>query len=869
VDAGHVALAVFLTLFSRAAGAGDAAPGAPEIPEPGWQVLGHWRQPEGLPQNTVYAVLQAQDGYIWLGTKAGVARFDGVRFTRFDNRNPERLKDNEVWSLTEGDDGSVWFGTYGGGVSRYQDGRFTVLTTADGLVHDYVVALAKDAHGAIWIGTDGGVSRLANGRFTSFTTADGLATNVIRGLYCDADGSVWVGTVAGGIHHIRDGRVETPHFAGATPSNEVRSFLRDADGSLWITTFDGLLRLSQGTLTRFTTEDGLSSNRTRQLYADARGDLWVISDRGLDRIRLVEHRPVITRQYTSLDLTSIAGDREGSLWVGSFIDGLLRLRQGIFTTYTQTDGLADYYVGSVLEDHQGTVWVGTRKGLSRIAGPRAVSYDQRQGLSQGFVLALGEDHEGHLWVGTDVGVYQSDEPTECVARGCVPRFHLVGDDALKKVYSRVLYAGRDGAMWVGTDHQGLARYERGRTTWFTTQDGLASNAVRALGEDGGGRLWIGTRGGGLCRRENARFDCYGVQDGLAGTGIQTLFIDGDDTLWLGTRQGVSRLRGGRFTTYTVNDGLFDSFVYSFLDDGVGNFWMGSAQGIFRVGRQELNAFIPGKSPPMTSVPYGVEHGLRCTVAVVGSAPTSFRSRDGRLWFGTNDGLSVVDPPRLVPNAVAPPVRIEELTIDDRPYDQNAPIVAAPGQGDLEIHYTGLSFVAPDKVRFKYRLEGFDPDWVNVGTRRVAYYTNLPAGTYHFRVTACNNDGLWSAAGATVDVSLQPHFYKTPWFFGLCAAALILAGAATQRLRVAGLQARERELDRRVKEALAQIDTLQGLLPICAACKKIRDDKGTWNQIESYIAKRSSAEFSHSICPDCMVRLYPGYVAKGQGGSGGE
>jgi diguanylate cyclase (GGDEF)-like protein/PAS domain S-box-containing protein len=369
------------------------------------------------------------------------------------------------------------------------------------------------------------------------------------------------------------------------------------------------------------------------------------------------------------------------------------------------------------------------------------------------------------------------------------------------MWVRVIFEDRDGAIWVGTDRQGLARYdaEHDRFVLYTTEQGLSSNAVRSITQDRAGRLWIATRGGGLVRFEGGRFTTYGLKDGLAGTGIHTLYMDSDDTLWIGTRQGLNRLKDGRFTTYTVRDGLFSDYVYTFVEDGQGRLWMGSSKGIFHVSKQALHDFAEHKTASVTSTAYGLEHGLNCTVSVVSSHPAAFRTNDGRLWFGTNNGLSVVDPTTLTTNTLPPPVPIETVIVDRVAFDPATPIVAEPGNGDVEIRYAGLSFLAPEKVRFRYRLELYDRDWIDAGTRRIAYYTNLAPGRYRFRVMACNNDGVWNQTGASVELRLRPHLHQQPWFHVLCVSVAALGGWSLLKRRERDQRSREAELAQRINE----------------------------------------------------------------------
>jgi PAS domain S-box-containing protein len=763
--------------------------------EPGWHAVDVWQQPHGLPQNTVIALLQTGDGYIWVGTKAGVARFDGARFTIFDNRNPNQLKENEVWALAEDDDGGLWMGTYGGGVSRFKDGRFTTYTAREGLVDDYVATLCKDGEGAIWIGTDGGLSRFKDGRFTNYTVNNGLRHNAIRALWADRDGGVWIGTNKGGLNRFKDGRLPAITVDGPAPTVEVVSICRDREQALWLATYDGLFRLKDGHSVKYTTADGLLSDQTYCLRQDEEGNLWIGSEGGLNRYNdgAFTAYNLVRDASSSNAVRALCSDHEGSLWVGYWIQGLARLRHGQFVSYTTRDGLPDNYVSTVLQDKTGTLWVGTGAGLTALRDGQFTVYTAKQGLPSERVVSLARDREGYLWVGTMTGLYKSTRPVECPDQPCLPRFVRITIETIPRVYVRVIYQDRAGALWIGTNLEGLARYQNNRWTIYTTKDGLSNNAIRAVCEDQDGSLWIGTRGGGLSRFKDGKFTVYTEKDGLASDGIQALYLDPDNTLWIATRQGLNRLKDGRMTTYLVSDGLHSNFVYGFVEDNQGNLWMSCGNGIFRVSKQQLTDFAAGKIASVTSMTYGLEHGLSSTVGLVGHHPVGSKTSDGRVWFGINGGLCVVDPERLTTNLLPPPVHIEQVSIDHQSFAVNHAAVAPPGRGDLAFRYTGLSFLAPHKVRFKYKLEGHDPDWIEAGDRRAAYYSNIPPGRYRFRVIAGNNDGVWNETGASFAFELKPHVYQTSWFYTLCALLVVALGVSGHRLRIRQLAIQEKEL----------------------------------------------------------------------------
>lgn len=808
-----------------------------EYKEPRWNVLGVWQQPQGLPQNTIFTAFQSSDGYLWVGTRAGLSRFDGVRFTTFDNRDPSQIRENEVWSLTEGHDSSLWIATYGGGVSRLKDGRFTVYTTRDGLINNFVRLVCKDNNGGIWIGTDEGLSHFKDGRFTNYTVNDGLTDNGIRALYSDADGALWAATGNGTLHIFKEGRFSPSPLKGQKPGSEIKSILRQRDNSFWIATDDGLFRLKDGVATCFTTNEGLSSNSIISLVENKSGQLWILTDRGLDRY---SSETSSFSNVAQVMAKTICWDHEGNLWIGSAYNGLMRLLQEQFVSYTMDDGLSDKYVSTIAGDREGNIWLGTARGLNRLRNGKITSYNLRNNLPEKLIGSITIDREGFLWVGTADGLYRTEHHLECAEQHCNPKFISFKSDEVPTTLIRVIYGTRDGAVWIGTDNSGLIKYQNNRFTRYTTKDGLSHNAIRALAEDNDGSLWIGTRGGGLNRFKDGKFTFYTQENCLASNNVHAIYLDRENTLWIGTRQGMNRFKDGKFTTYTVNDGLFSNFVYGFTEDNQGDLWMSCSKGVFRVKKQQLNDFAEGKISSIDSVAYGVEHGLCSTVAASGHQPASFKSGDGRIWFSLDGGLSVVDPQKLLTNMIPPPVHIEEVTIGQRTFDLKGTAEAPRSKEDIIIRYTGLSFLAPEKVRFKYKLEGYDRDWIDAGDRRTAFYSNIPPGPYTFRVIAANNDGVWNEASATYRIYLARRFYQTFWFYGACIGVMSLILIGSHQIRIMNLKTREQQLgqlvDQRTKELQEQRTFLRKIIDLNPSYIFARDREGRFTLANHALAQ---------------------------------
>ena len=835
----------FLLLGARFASALDPAKAVTQYS------LAAWQTEDGLPHNRVQAIAQTPDGYLWLATQEGLARFDGVRFTVFDRRSTAAMTANDVETIYVSRDGSLWVGNYGGTLLRYQNGRFRSYSSREGLYSATISALAEDTHGDLWIGTDGdGLYRLHEGGFTRYTQKDGLIDDSVRCLVADREGSLWIGTPSGLGRKRADGFERY-----ALPARElpvaVSALAVDGKGRLWVgTDGDGLYHLEEGRLVRASLV--LRDDHVRGLLTDRQGSVWIGTDGGLHRVR--DGRvDVLTRQdgLPSDSIRAVFEDREGSLWLGGI--GLAQLKDGTVLSYGQTQGLADEDVYAVTTAPRKGLWVGTSAGeVALFARGRFSPVAGRDVLHGATVLALREDRAGRLWVGTDHGLHS-------LSGGRWTTYSV--RDGLPAADIRSILEDRGGRIWVGTDGGGLARLEGRRFVVLTARDGLPSDHLRTLLEGRDGTLWIATYGGLAALGSDGRFTSYTTRDGLAHDLVRSLHQDDRGVLWVGTYGGgLSRVESGRITTYTTRQGLFDDVIFEILEDGRGRLWMSCNKGIFSVSLTDLESFAAGRQASIHSVAYGRSDGMRNPEANGGS-PAGLRTEDGRLWFATAAGLVSIDPAAISGSRAAPPAFVEEAWVDGERADLDRGLDLAPGNHRLQLAYTALSLVAPDHLRFAYALEGFDADWIDAGTRRQTSYTNVPAGRYRFRVRARDEDGPWNEAGIPMSLRVRSHWYRTRAFFLIAGAALVLAFAGAYRLRVRGLLAREHELGRRVEQALADVKVLSGLLPICASCKKIRDDRGYWNQLEQYIGDHSQAAFSHGICPDCVQRLYPEVAEK--------
>ena len=749
-----------------------------------------WNTDSGLPQNSVLATLQTRDGYLWIATQEGLARFDGERFTVFDTRTTDAIKDNYITALAEGNDGSLWIGTHSGLV-RYAQGRFTRYGAAEGLLDEYIRAIHRAADGSLWIGTRGGLGRFQEGRFTRLTTRDGLVNNSVWTIYQSRDGSLWVGT-EGGLSRLKDGRVTNFTTAQALAGNNVRGVCETRDGSLWIGSSGGLTRMKGGTITTYSGRDGLSNDFAKVVYEDRDGNLWVGTyGGGLNRFEGGRFTAYTTKQGLSSDaIWSISEDREGSLWIGTSGGGLDRFTDGVFTAYSTRDGLSNDVVRAIRQARDGSMSIGSDGGgLSRFMDGSFTNYTTRDGLASDLVRAIWEGPDGVQWIGTSRGLTRLD-------RG--GRVTYTTADGLANDFVRAVAGGRDGSIWIGTS-AGLSRLEKGAITTYKAADGMPALQVYTLLEDRDGTLWIGTDDG-LFSRRHGTFTKLQVGDSSGkNRWINSLYEDSDGTIWVGTAgNGLACFTRGRLLVLTAKQGLPDDGVQSVLTDAQGHLWVGSRKGIHRANRADFDAVTAGHLTTLRFVTYGVADGMRSAETLAGS-PGAWKATDGALWFATTRGIVRVNPATIKESQATLPAIVERAVVDKKAIDMLGAAEIPPGRGDLEFEYTSPRLIAPGKLRFKFRLDGFDREWVDAGNRRVAYYTNIPPGRYRFQVAAGSSDGAWQEATGAFSFYLNPHFYQTSWFRGLLLVMGVAVIAGSYRFRVARLKASERTLTARVEE----------------------------------------------------------------------
>jgi len=762
-----------------------------------------WSTENGLPQNDVTQLIQTRDGYIWLATNGGLARFDGIRFTIFDSGNTPELRSNRILALNEDRDGTLWIGTQNGGLTSYSQGKFKTYTTKDGLPDESIFDIESDRAGNLWL-SPGGLLRLTNGSFTLYTTRDGMPSNGSGYLREGPDGSLWF--ISGDyLMNFKEGR-----FTGYRMIQDYWSLALNIsntvvtkDGSVWLNTKYGLVRFQNGSFTIVAANPApgaplLPGMSVAQCYIDRAGNLRLVTPSGLaiyqdGKVILDTPVPELSRMKIGLwTLKAVMEDREGNLWLGAGGIGLYRFRPRQIVAYTAETGLSDQSFLPITDDGAGGLWLGNTDAINSLYHFQEGKFTLHSINAQ--VRSLYRDRTGALLIGTEQGLYQLQD-------GQTVKEHSLTSSLDRNRMVEAIYEDRDGHLWVGTgrdeEHDGaLYRLKDGVLTKYQMSEGLVANDVRYIMQDHLGALWIGTTRG-MSRFKDERFTNYTTEQGLSNNYVREIYEDADKTLWIGTYGGgLNRFKEGRFISITTKNGLFDNIVSRILEDERGNFWMSGNRGIYRVSRKELNDFAEGRASSVTSIAYGVADGMKTSETNGGGQPAGWKTRDGKLWFPTIKGVVSIDPENL--NPLPPPVFIEQVLVGKTPFDTRATVQMRPGQSDMEIHYTGLSLTAPEKVRFKYKLEGYDKDWVDAGTRRVAYFTNLAPGSYTFRVLAANNDGVWSTVEATAQIVVIPPFWRTWWFTLLFVSAAVVLLLLLYRRRIAQLKRA-----RRVQEAFSR------------------------------------------------------------------
>jgi ligand-binding sensor domain-containing protein/signal transduction histidine kinase len=760
-----------------------------------------WSRQNGLPANGVYAIRQTKDGYLWLGTSVGLVRFDGSEFKLFDMSQNSKVRSTIITSLSNSKRGGLWFGMERGSFG-YCDEKTISLRGRD----DYV-GMNLDVHsilevseGDLWVAAEilaGRVTR-TNTFETVLAIAPGTGRYDVTAMYQDSRGRVWLGTARRGVYYWQKNVLTKFHdavFDGLT----VRAFVEDKQGQIWIGTDWGLLCYG--------------SNLQRKPFP-----------------------------YPWHPTRALLVDREGTLWAGTSGAGLVHYLNGTTRYLQETNGLADNFVTALAEDEEGNLWVGTRNGLSQISDVKIPTFGKSDGLAGDIYVAVCASRKGGLWLATDSGFTYFDGVAHSYS----------AEVGLRNSYVNGVFEASNGDLYLINGAMDIQVFSRGKIvatypnkTWPTA---MAEDSISVIVSIGGelfrvgtnyfvpyvfaqnqkpplnwifnmatgkdGAIWI-AGDEGICKLKEGKFELWKLwrqKSGVASSKVRWICQDNDGVVWAGLETGLVRLKDGRIRVITQDNGLFDNIINAIVPDDYGNLWADSSRGFFRVSRKSLNDFADRRTKRVVCTGFSGLDAVKSSEKYQ-QQPSGCKTPDGRIWFPTAQGIVMIDPTNMTANPVPPRVHMQSVRANGRELNSNTQAVLRPGITDLEFHYAGLSFIAPLKIHYRYKLTGYDRDWVDAGARRAAFYTNLKPGKYEFQVQACNEDGLWNTTGARFAVELRPHYYQTAWFYALCgiSAGALLGGiyrwrvAQLRRKQLALQQARDL-LETKVAERTASLVT---------------------------------------------------------------
>ena len=765
-----------------------------------------WSKSDGLPDGSVSVIQQTSDGYLWVGTTGGLARFDGVKFTAIPLQEGRLVA---VTSLAEDKEGYVWIGTENQGIYSWKGGHLQHYGTADGLLDENVTSLTVDAAGGLWIGTKGGVNRHDKGQWASFTTKEGLPANSVSSVHAAKSGTVWI-TTANGMCRYVDGHISAFQFPamGQERQDEFLGAYEDRRGNLWAFCATYLINLAEGKRINYFPGEKSAVTRIWSLCEGRGGRLWIAaSGRGVFCFDGAKFQPVTLNEGRwPNDVRTICEDHEGNLWLGLSDGVLAQLRAQRFALLTAARGLPPGGATCLMADALGRLFVGMDSGgLYASTGDRfeRVGEDTKW-LSQELVSSACSQADGSIWVGTTgSGLFQIKNGRSILfstANG-------LSDDCVLAVCSDA-----QGAVWAGTRAGILHRFKDGKISTFTSADGLSGSPITVLMPAREGGLWIATEAGGLLRSGEpfSKVTMAQLAPSLAGKAILGLCEGQRQTLWIASAGGLGCLSNDRCLTWNAQDGLLDDVVSAVVEDGEGDLWLNTPRGLCRIAKDSIVSALEGRGPLkpklLFEVPPGPDRMLNF------GWPRTLRAAGGRLWFAMASGLVGIDPHGWEEEKPAPKVHLEAVYInnellqmpDEKENKGAANPVRLPGHlKSLEFQLTALGFEAPEKIKFRHKLDGFDADWVDTGPDRHVGYKGLPAGTYTFHATACNPDGVWNDREVNLVFVIPTPLWRTPWALTLYSLAVTTLAVGAVRLvyhrrlqkRLAGLeqqQAMERE-----------------------------------------------------------------------------
>lgn len=748
----------------------------------------NWLTQDGLPQNIVKDILQTRDGYLWIATTSGITRFDGVKFTSFNTYNTPEIMSNRITVLSEDLKGNFWIGTEDKGIYKYEKGKFINYSINSGLPNTQIFNILPTADGNILASTGAGIYLFQENKFTLYKNTNTLTS--LREITSNPQKKeLWI-AASDKVICLNEQTVIFYKVAEDLANNKIRRIYITRDGNILIGTALGLAYFKEGQIFLYKDKNA-PTTEVRTIFEDKKGVIWV----GADKVYQLKNSVWTILDYFPQDkFEVITQDREANIWVGGLTTGLHKLKEKTLQVFGQEDGILPDTTNAVTEDSFGNIWVSADcTGILKITGEQVKVYKKDLDLPNMCVWGVCADDNGGIWFGswTKGLVYFKDEKIT----------HFDSQPLNKTILS--FYKSKNGVLWCGTK-KGLCQIKNGEIIpIYNKLNGLVGDDVRFITEDLENNLWIGTTEG-LSYLKEGQFINYSKTNGLPDNFVRAICPDFDGAIWIATYGGgLCRFKAGKFTYFTEKDGLPNNFLSSILIDKRNNLWISSNNGIFKIKRKDLDDFTENKISRFYPVCYTVKDGMKSNECNGGTQPAGWLTKDNTVWFPTIKGVVKIDSEKV--NLLAPAVVIDQLLVDKKDFNLSEQNIIPSGNTDLEISYTALSLVSPEKNFFKYKLEGYDKNWVEANTRRNAYYTNLSPGKYSFRVIACNNDGVWNEEGAILTFYIQPKFYQTIPFYIICVFSFALISFAFYQGRIKRLVGQTEKLELVVSERTMELN----------------------------------------------------------------
>jgi signal transduction histidine kinase len=748
-----------------------------------------WGPEKGFPGGPVYEIAQSADGYLWIAAEKGLVRFDGITFRLFEPSASISGTGPTVLGVVPAPDGGVWARLRGPALVRQQNGAFDSVFSALGLPNAVVTAMSHTGNTVLLATLGQGVYTYRDGRYTRVAATTAIPTSFVIAIAQTADGTIWLGTRGAGLLRLQGGQVT--RVTEGLPDLKINCLLADADGSVWIGTDKGIARWTGTGVTRLGVPSELADVSALAILRDAQANVWVAAGtQGLLRVHAgAVSRAQIGDGSRSAPVTTLFEDRDRNIWVGTS-SGIERWRDAVFTTFSTKEGLPSDAIGPVHVDGAGRTWFAPIAGGLYWMRDGAITRVTASGLDREVIYSIDGD-EGEIWVGTQrAGVMRLRITHDAVT---ADRFDHRDGLAQDSVYA--VHRARDGAVWAGTLSAGVSRMQRGVFVSYDTASGLASNTVASIAESRDGTMWFATPNG-VSTLSGGAWARYGSREGLPSNDVTTLFEDAAGTLWIGTANGLALWQAGRLRPVVDSPRILRQSILGIAEDRSGGLWIATTDRVTRVDRTALMAGTARESDVRE---FTMMDGLFSMTGVKRHRSVVADSA-GHVWFSLARGLSVANAEMNGTPALPPLARVEDVSADGQSMNLAESLVVPSGRHRVVIGYNGLSLSVPERIRFRSRLDGFDPEWNEAQAERQAVYTNLSPGHYLFRVMASHGDGLWNGTAAIVAFDVRPMIWQTRAFQG-AAVGLFAAGAwGIYRLRVRQVA---RQLTGRFEERLAE------------------------------------------------------------------